>query len=164
MLRNNYLFKRNSTVPEASEEPTSQYKSRLNPDLPNLAGLPGLDELHASLVKRPRGFFTWALIFPLVLAFTSGVLVQYFASGVLVQFAVDKIVGINSGLEISSKTVLLSLATLCLGFGLATLLHWRIRDAQWRKLDEQYEALETRADTLVKAAAHLGRRTSARSP
>jgi hypothetical protein len=142
-------------VPEVSEQPSSQYQRSVNPDVIGQTGLPGLDELHATIVKEPHGFFIWGHTFSHLLAV---------AGGALIVITVGMIVGgVNSAVETSSKTVLLSMATLCLGFGMATLLNWRIRDAQWRKLEARYEALDARADALVKEVVRRDRTVSARS-
>jgi hypothetical protein len=141
-------------MPEVPEQPSSQYKMR-NSDLIGQTRLPGLDELRMTIVDEPHAYFTWTHMLSHVLAVVSGALIA-----VTVIMIVG---GVNSAVEISSRIVLLSMGTLCLGFGMATLLNWRIRDAQWRKLEARYEALDATADALVREIDRRDRTVSARS-
>lgn len=47
------------------------------------------------------------------------------------------------------KTAFAAMATLCLGFGAATFVHWRIRDRQVIDLQSRFDALSVRADALA---------------
>ena len=60
--------------------------------------------------------------------------------------------------------VVVSMATLCLGFGIAAIFYGRIRDAQSRALREQYNEIRTRADNLSKKFENFEKKKAALQP
>jgi hypothetical protein len=127
-----------SDVRNTGRTSTSHGNLRVNDLGPEI---PGLDDLQVSIVKERHGFFVWSHLFSLTLAFAAGILIHVVAS--------MSVFGTNILVGETPKIILLSMATLCLGFGAATLLNWRIRDVQWSKLEAKYETLDARAKELV---------------
>ena len=58
--------------------------------------------------------------------------------------------------------VLVTMATLCLGFGIGVLVCWRYRDSDEDALREKYKSLHHRAELLVEMAGKLERKKERR--
>ena len=86
-------------------------------------------------------WWLWAVELPAVMliGFAGGVLTLMASASWASKYA-----------ELSWNVVFVSMATLCLGFGVAAVFYGHIRNAQSRALREQYDELRTRADDLSK--------------
>ena len=95
----------------------------------------------------------WAVELPAVLliGFAGGVLTLMASTSWVSKYATN-----------SWNVVFVSMATLCLGFGVAAVFYGRIRDAQGRALREQYDELRTRADVLSKKFDSFEKKKAAR--